>query len=48
MTESRRRRPSHAVFETGAKLFFGTCGSRGVGGIRVLANMHLAMNIHSY
>ncbi|XGW34890.1 hypothetical protein V3C99_018718 [Haemonchus contortus] len=32
LTESRRHRPWRAISETGAELFFGTCGSRGVGG----------------
>ncbi|XGW33844.1 hypothetical protein V3C99_017928 [Haemonchus contortus] len=38
----------HAVFETGEELFLGTCDSRGFGGIGVLVNTHLAMNIDSY
>uniref|UniRef100_A0A183F1Y9 Helicase C-terminal domain-containing protein n=1 Tax=Heligmosomoides polygyrus TaxID=6339 RepID=A0A183F1Y9_HELPZ len=29
-------------------LFLGTCESRGVGGVDVLVNTHLAMNIDSY
>ncbi|XGW33214.1 hypothetical protein V3C99_017577 [Haemonchus contortus] len=32
LTETRRHRPLHAVFETGEELFLGTCDSRGVGG----------------
>uniref|UniRef100_A0A7I5E6H3 Endo/exonuclease/phosphatase domain-containing protein n=1 Tax=Haemonchus contortus TaxID=6289 RepID=A0A7I5E6H3_HAECO len=47
LTETRRHRP-HAVFETGDRLFHGTCDSRGVGGVGVLVNTHLAMNIDSY
>uniref|UniRef100_A0A7I5EAV9 Endo/exonuclease/phosphatase domain-containing protein n=1 Tax=Haemonchus contortus TaxID=6289 RepID=A0A7I5EAV9_HAECO len=31
LTEMRRHRPLHAVFETGEELFLGTCDSRGVG-----------------
>ncbi|XGW11057.1 hypothetical protein V3C99_012506 [Haemonchus contortus] len=48
LTETRRHRPLHAVFETGEELFLGTCDSRGVGGVGVLVNTHLAMNIGSY
>ncbi|XGW10330.1 hypothetical protein V3C99_012091 [Haemonchus contortus] len=33
LTETRRHRPLHAVFETGEELFLGTCDSRGVGGV---------------
>uniref|UniRef100_A0A7I4Z723 Reverse transcriptase domain-containing protein n=1 Tax=Haemonchus contortus TaxID=6289 RepID=A0A7I4Z723_HAECO len=48
LTETRRHRPLHAVFETGEELFLGTCDSKGVGGVGVLVNTHLAMNIDSY
>uniref|UniRef100_W6NCY2 Endonuclease exonuclease phosphatase domain containing protein n=1 Tax=Haemonchus contortus TaxID=6289 RepID=W6NCY2_HAECO len=48
LTETRRHRPLHAVFETGEELFLGTSDSRGVGGVGVLVNTHLAMNIDSY
>nr|CDJ84627.1 Endonuclease exonuclease phosphatase domain containing protein [Haemonchus contortus] len=48
LTETRRHRPLHAVFETGEELFLRTCDSRGVGGVGVLVNTHLAMNIDSY
>nr|CDJ93847.1 Endonuclease exonuclease phosphatase and RNA-directed DNA polymerase (reverse transcriptase) domain containing protein [Haemonchus contortus] len=48
LTETRRHRPLHAVFETGEELFLGICDSRGVGGVGVLVNTHLAMNIDSY
>nr|CDJ84528.1 Endonuclease exonuclease phosphatase domain containing protein [Haemonchus contortus] len=48
LTETRRHRPLHAVFETGEELFLGTCDSRGVGGVGVLVNTHLAMNFDSY
>nr|CDJ80500.1 Endonuclease exonuclease phosphatase domain containing protein [Haemonchus contortus] len=48
LTETRRHRPLHAVFETGKELFLGTCDSGGVGGVGVLVNTHLAMNINSY
>nr|CDJ83406.1 Craniofacial development protein 2 [Haemonchus contortus] len=48
LTETRRHRPLHAVFETGEELFLGTCDSRGVGGVGVLVNTHLAMNIDSW
>ena len=48
LTETRRHRPLHAVYETGEELFLGTCDSKGVGGVGVLVNTHLAMNIDSY
>ncbi|WKY01125.1 hypothetical protein Q1695_015267 [Nippostrongylus brasiliensis] len=48
LTETRRHRPLHAVFDTGEELFLGTCDSRGVGGIGVLVNTNLAMNIDSF
>uniref|UniRef100_A0A158QND7 Endo/exonuclease/phosphatase domain-containing protein n=1 Tax=Haemonchus placei TaxID=6290 RepID=A0A158QND7_HAEPC len=48
LTETRRHRPLHAVFETGEELFLGTCESRGVGGVGVLVNTHLTMNMDSY
>ncbi|XGW30151.1 hypothetical protein V3C99_009282 [Haemonchus contortus] len=48
MTETRRHRSLHAVFETGEELFLGSCDSRGVGGVGVLINTHVAMNIDSY
>ncbi|XGW09250.1 hypothetical protein V3C99_011506 [Haemonchus contortus] len=35
LTETRKHRPLHAVFETGEELFLGTCDSRGVGGVTV-------------
>ncbi|VDO43412.1 unnamed protein product [Haemonchus placei] len=48
LTETRRYRSLHVVIETGEELFLGTCESRGVGGVGVLVNAHLAMNIDSY
>ncbi|VDO29137.1 unnamed protein product [Haemonchus placei] len=48
LTETRRHRALHAVFETGEELFLGTCDSRGVRGVGVLVNTHLARNIDSY
>nr|CDJ80505.1 Protein GCY-22, isoform c [Haemonchus contortus] len=48
LTETKRHRALHAVFGTGEELFLGTCDSRGVGGVSVLVNAHLAMNIDSY
>uniref|UniRef100_A0A0K0D8K4 Peptidase A1 domain-containing protein n=1 Tax=Angiostrongylus cantonensis TaxID=6313 RepID=A0A0K0D8K4_ANGCA len=44
----RRRHPFNAVYDTGEELFFGTCDSRGVGGVSVLANTSLSMNIDSF
>ncbi|XGW33712.1 hypothetical protein V3C99_017833 [Haemonchus contortus] len=43
LTETRRHRRLHAVFETGEELFLGTCDSRGFGGVGVLVNTHLAI-----
>ncbi|ETN75897.1 hypothetical protein NECAME_12071 [Necator americanus] len=44
LTETRRRHPLHAVYETGEELFLGTCDSRGVGGVGVLVNTRTAKN----
>ncbi|RCN49951.1 hypothetical protein ANCCAN_03987 [Ancylostoma caninum] len=41
LTETRRHRPLNATFDTGEELFFGTCDSRGVGGVGVLVNANL-------
>ncbi|EYC41553.1 hypothetical protein Y032_0564g3526 [Ancylostoma ceylanicum] len=48
LTETRRHRPLNATFDTGEELFLGTCDSRGVGGVGVLVNTNLAMNIDSF
>lgn len=48
LTETRRHRPLHAVYDTGEELFLGTCDSRGVGGVGFLVNTNLAMNIDSF
>ncbi|VDO89154.1 unnamed protein product [Heligmosomoides polygyrus] len=40
--------PLHAANDSDEVLFLGTCDSRGVGGVGVLVNTHLAMNIDSY
>ncbi|KAK6749384.1 hypothetical protein RB195_001785 [Necator americanus] len=48
LTETRRRHPLNAVYETGEELFLGTCDSRGVGGVGVLVNMSTAKNIDSF
>ncbi|VDM59722.1 unnamed protein product [Angiostrongylus costaricensis] len=44
LTETRRRQPFNAVYDTGEELFLGTCDSRGVGGADVLVNTSLSMN----
>uniref|UniRef100_A0A7I4Z4L0 Reverse transcriptase domain-containing protein n=1 Tax=Haemonchus contortus TaxID=6289 RepID=A0A7I4Z4L0_HAECO len=44
LTETRRHRPLHAVFETGEGLSLGTCDSRGDCCVGVLVSTHLAMN----
>uniref|UniRef100_A0A0K0D0P7 Pepsin-I3 domain-containing protein n=1 Tax=Angiostrongylus cantonensis TaxID=6313 RepID=A0A0K0D0P7_ANGCA len=48
MAETTRRHPFNAVYDTGEELFLGTCDSRGVGGVGVLVNTSLSMNIDSY
>uniref|UniRef100_A0A0K0CVG8 Endonuclease/exonuclease/phosphatase domain-containing protein n=1 Tax=Angiostrongylus cantonensis TaxID=6313 RepID=A0A0K0CVG8_ANGCA len=48
LAETRRRRPFNAVCNTGEELFLGTCDSRGVGGVGVLVNTSLSMNIDSF
>ncbi|VDO69867.1 unnamed protein product [Heligmosomoides polygyrus] len=48
LTETRRHHPLHAAYDSGEELFLETCDSRGVGGVDVLVNAHLAMNIDSY
>uniref|UniRef100_A0A0K0CSS3 DUF2824 family protein n=1 Tax=Angiostrongylus cantonensis TaxID=6313 RepID=A0A0K0CSS3_ANGCA len=48
LAETRRRHPFNAVYDTGEELFLGTCDSRGVGGVGVLVNMGLFMNIDSF
>ncbi|KIH66769.1 hypothetical protein ANCDUO_02903 [Ancylostoma duodenale] len=48
LTETRRHRPLTATLDTGEELFLGTCDSRGVGGVGVLVNTNLAMNIDSF
>uniref|UniRef100_A0A0K0DGR8 Endonuclease/exonuclease/phosphatase family protein n=1 Tax=Angiostrongylus cantonensis TaxID=6313 RepID=A0A0K0DGR8_ANGCA len=37
LAETRRRNPFNAVYDTGEELFFGTCDSRGVGGVGIPA-----------
>ncbi|KAK6755665.1 hypothetical protein RB195_014193 [Necator americanus] len=44
LTETRRRHPLSAVYETGEELFSGTCDSSG-GGVGVLVNTSMAKNI---
>ena len=48
LTETRRHRPLNATFGTGEELFLATCDSRGVGGVGVLVNTNLVMNIDSF
>ncbi|ETN83353.1 hypothetical protein NECAME_07414 [Necator americanus] len=48
LTETRRRHPLNAVYETGEELILGTCDSRGVGGFGVLVNTSMAKNIDSF
>ncbi|KIH58106.1 hypothetical protein ANCDUO_11694 [Ancylostoma duodenale] len=48
LTETRRHRPLTATFDTGEELFLGTCDSRGVGGVGVLVDTNVAMNIDAF
>ncbi|ETN68224.1 hypothetical protein NECAME_05705 [Necator americanus] len=48
LTETRRRHPFNAVYETGEELFLETCDSRGVGGVGVLVNTSMAKNTDSF
>ncbi|KIH65079.1 hypothetical protein ANCDUO_04602 [Ancylostoma duodenale] len=48
LTETRRHRPLNGTFDTGEELFLGTCDSKEVGGVGVLVNTNLAMNIDSF
>ncbi|RCN49899.1 hypothetical protein ANCCAN_03934 [Ancylostoma caninum] len=48
LTETRRHRPLNATFDTGEELFLGTCDSRGLGGVGVLVDTNLVMNIDSF
>ncbi|VDM64242.1 unnamed protein product [Angiostrongylus costaricensis] len=47
LSETRRRPPFNAVYDTGEQLFLGTCDSR-VGGVGVLVNTSLSTNIDSF
>ncbi|KAK6743422.1 hypothetical protein RB195_010588 [Necator americanus] len=48
LTETRQRPPLNAVYDFGEELFLGTCDNRGVGGIDVLVNTNMAINIDSF
>uniref|UniRef100_A0A0K0CUL1 Endo/exonuclease/phosphatase domain-containing protein n=1 Tax=Angiostrongylus cantonensis TaxID=6313 RepID=A0A0K0CUL1_ANGCA len=48
VAETRRCHLLNAVYDTGKELFLGTCDSRGVGGVGVLVNTSLSMNIDSF
>ncbi|VDM62214.1 unnamed protein product [Angiostrongylus costaricensis] len=48
MAEMRRSQPFNAVYDTGEELLLGTCDSRGVGGVDILVNASLYMNIDSF
>ncbi|RCN37627.1 hypothetical protein ANCCAN_16476 [Ancylostoma caninum] len=48
LTERKRHRPLNATFDTGERLFLGTCDTRGVDGVGVLVNTNLIMNIDSF
>uniref|UniRef100_A0A0K0D5N8 Endo/exonuclease/phosphatase domain-containing protein n=1 Tax=Angiostrongylus cantonensis TaxID=6313 RepID=A0A0K0D5N8_ANGCA len=48
LAETRRRHPFNAVYDTEKELFLGTCDSRKVGGVGVLVNTSLSLNIDSF
>uniref|UniRef100_A0A0K0DKY2 Craniofacial development protein 2-like n=1 Tax=Angiostrongylus cantonensis TaxID=6313 RepID=A0A0K0DKY2_ANGCA len=48
LAETRRRHPFNAVYDTREELFLETCDSGGVGGVGVLVNTSLSMNIDSF
>ncbi|KIH46798.1 hypothetical protein ANCDUO_23146, partial [Ancylostoma duodenale] len=48
LTETGKHRKLNATFDTGEELFLGTCDSRGVGGVGVLVNTNLVMNVNSF
>ncbi|RCN40287.1 hypothetical protein ANCCAN_13774 [Ancylostoma caninum] len=48
VTGTRRHRPLNATFDTEKELFVGTCGSWGVGGVGVLVNTNLVLNVDSF
>ncbi|ETN82106.1 hypothetical protein NECAME_08156 [Necator americanus] len=47
LTETRRRHPLSAVYETGEELFSGTCDSSG-GGVDVLVNTTMAKKVDTF
>ncbi|VDM54814.1 unnamed protein product [Angiostrongylus costaricensis] len=48
LAETRRRQPFNAVYDIGEEPILGTCDSRGVGGVGVLVNTSLSVNIDSF
>ncbi|KAE9418484.1 hypothetical protein Angca_005100, partial [Angiostrongylus cantonensis] len=48
LAETRRRHPFNVVYDTEEELFLATRDSRGVGGVSVLVNTNLSMNLHSF
>ncbi|VDM52648.1 unnamed protein product [Angiostrongylus costaricensis] len=48
LAETRRHNPFNVVYDTGEGPFLGTRSSRGVGGVGVLVNTSLPMNIESF
>ncbi|KAK6747727.1 hypothetical protein RB195_000741 [Necator americanus] len=48
LTETRRHHSLNAVYDSGEELFLETCDSRGVGGVDVLVNTNMAVNIDSF
>ncbi|KAK6763378.1 hypothetical protein RB195_023905 [Necator americanus] len=48
VTETRRRHPLSAVYDTGEEVLLGTCDSRRVGGVGVFVKKNMAVNIDSF
>ncbi|VDM63841.1 unnamed protein product [Angiostrongylus costaricensis] len=48
MAETRRRHAFNAICATGEELLLGTSDNRGAGGIGVLVNTSLSMNVDSF
>ncbi|VDM56110.1 unnamed protein product [Angiostrongylus costaricensis] len=48
VAEKSRHHPFYALYDTGEEPFPGTCDNRGVGGVGVLVNTSLSINIDSF
>ncbi|RCN43667.1 hypothetical protein ANCCAN_10366 [Ancylostoma caninum] len=48
LIRTTRHWPLNTTFDTGEERFLGTCDSRGVGGVDVLVNTNLVMNVYLF